>query len=46
MTLETPRHSDLMPSTLDIVAIAFDMPVYTAAGVGLTTCIRVCHGQT
>lgn len=41
-TLEIPLHKDMYPSTLDIVAIAFPMPVYTAAGVGLTTCIRVC----
>ena len=30
-----------MPSTLDIVAIAFDIPEYIAPGVGVTTCIRV-----
>lgn len=41
ITLDTPRHNALMPSTLDIVAIALETPVYTAAGVGLTTCIRV-----
>jgi len=42
ITLEIPRHNAPTPSTLDIVAIALDTPVYTAAGVGLTTCMRVC----
>ena len=41
-TLDTPRHSDMYPSTLEIVAIALPMPLYIAAGVGLTTCMRVC----
>lgn len=40
-TLDRPLHSDIYPSTLEIVAIALPMPVYIAAGVGLTTCIRV-----
>lgn len=42
-TLDSPRHSDIYPSTLEMVAIALPMPLYIAAGVGLTTCIRVCH---
>ena len=41
ITLDIPRHNAPTPSTLDIVAIALDTPVYTAAGVGLTTCMRV-----
>ena len=40
-TLDKPLHSVLKPSTLDIVTIALDMPVYTAVGEGLTTCILV-----
>lgn len=31
----------MYPSALEIVAIAFPKPVYIAAGVGFTTCIRV-----
>ena len=41
MTLDNPLHSDMYPSTLEIVAIALPIPLYIAAGVGLTTCIRV-----
>jgi hypothetical protein len=41
ITLDTPRHRVPAPSTFDIVAIALLRPVYTAAGVGLTTCMRV-----
>ena len=40
-TLERPLHSDAYPSTREIVAIALPRPLYIAAGVGLTTCIRV-----
>ena len=40
-TLDSPRHNDMYPSIREIVAIALPMPVYMAAGVGLTTCIRV-----
>lgn len=40
-TLDSPLHSDLKPSTLEIVTMAFDMPVYMAAGDGLTICMRV-----
>lgn len=32
----------MYPSALEMVAIAFPMPLYIACGVGLTTCIRVC----
>lgn len=46
ITLETPLHNALPPSALDIVAIALDMPVYTAAGVGLMTCILVLRRST
>jgi hypothetical protein len=31
----------MYPSTREMVAIALPMPLYIAAGVGLTTCIRV-----
>ena len=44
-TLDSPLHSDMYPSTLEIVAIALPMPVYIAAGVGLTTCIRVYDAE-
>ena len=40
-TLDSPRHNDMYPSTREMVAIALPMPVYMAAGVGLTTCMRV-----
>jgi hypothetical protein len=40
-TLDSPRHSVLKPSTLDMVIMALEMPEYTAVGEGLTTCIRV-----
>ena len=46
ITLETPFHNDLAPSALEIVAIAFDMPVYIAAGLGFKTCIRVFRRST
>jgi hypothetical protein len=42
MTLESPFHNDLNPSTRDIVSTAFDIPVYMALGEGLTNCILVC----
>lgn len=35
----------MYPSTLDMVAMALPMPVYMAAGVGLTTCIRVYDAE-
>lgn len=41
-TLVTPRHNDMYPSALDIVANALPRPVYIAVGDELTTCIRVC----
>jgi hypothetical protein len=41
MTLDSPFHSVLIPSTREMVTMAFDMPVYMAVGEGLTTCIRV-----
>jgi hypothetical protein len=41
MTLDSPFHSVLIPSTREMVTIALDMPVYMAVGEGLTTCIRV-----
>jgi len=41
MTLDKPLHNDKYPSALDIVEIALPIPVYIAAGVGLTTCMRV-----
>jgi len=44
MTLDKPLHNDKYPSALDIVEIAFPIPVYIAAGVGLTTCMRVYQG--
>ena len=40
-TLDNPLHNDIYPSTREIVAIALPIPVYIAAGVGLTTCMRV-----
>lgn len=41
ITLDTPRHNDLAPSTLVMVVNAFDIPVYIALGDGFITCIRV-----
>jgi hypothetical protein len=41
ITLDSPLHNVLNPSTLEIVTIAFDMPVYMPAGEGFTTCILV-----
>lgn len=41
-TDETPRHNVPKPSVRDIVAIAFEIPLYTADGEGLINCIRVC----
>ena len=45
ITLDNPLHNDRYPSTLDMVVIALPMPLYTAAGVGLTICIRVCDND-
>lgn len=43
-TLDKPLHNDKYPSALEIVEIALPIPVYIAAGVGLTTCMRVYQG--
>lgn len=43
MTLDTPLHNDPNPSILEIVATAFERPVYRAAGDGLMICIRVWY---
>jgi hypothetical protein len=41
MTLDSPFHSVLIPSTREMVTMAFEIPEYMAVGEGLTTCIRV-----
>jgi len=43
ITLDTPLHNDPNPSILDIVATAFERPVYRAAGDGLMICMRVWY---
>lgn len=42
-TLDSPLHNDQNPSALDMVTMAFDMPLYIALGEGLTICILVCR---
>lgn len=42
ITLDTPLHNVRKPSALEMVTMAFDMPVYMAVGEGLTICMRVC----
>ena len=44
-TLVMPLHIVNAPSVEDIRDTACVIPVYTAVGVGLTTCIRVLHSQ-
>ena len=44
-TLVIPLHMVNAPSVLAIRDTACVIPVYTAAGVGLTTCIRVYNKQ-
>lgn len=42
ITDETPLHNARAPSVAEIRVNAFPMPVYTAAGEAVKTCIRVC----
>jgi hypothetical protein len=40
-TLDNPLHNALKPSALEIVTMAFEIPLYMALGEGFTICILV-----